>query len=198
MNLSNDLEYKSEELNALFTQYEKISISEKYHNIPLTSSTGRIFDTVAYLLNACNLKTYRGEPAMRLEGLASRGNPNKSELSIKVNESNGKYIIDSSNLISDIINLVLEKKTQPEDIAAAFHVELGKAYANIALKIAKSKHINKIGLTGGVSYNKMFSQQVKDTVLKEGYEFLEHDIIPPGDAGISIGQLIGGYFKHIY
>jgi len=198
LNLSNDLEYKSEELNALITQYEKNKTSKEYQNISLTSSTGRIFDAISYLLNACNLKTYRGEPAMRLEGLSSRGNPHKSDLSIKVNKNNRKYIIDSSNLISDIINLVLEKKTQPEDIAAAFHVELGKTFAKIALKIAKSKHIDKIGLTGGVSYNKMFSQQVKNTVLKEGYEFLEHDIIPPGDAGISIGQLISGYFKHIF
>jgi len=198
LNLSNDLEYKSEELNALITQYEKNKTSKEYQNIPLTSSTGRIFDTISYLLNACNLKTYRGEPAMRLEGLASKGNPHKLDLSIKVNKNNEKYIIDSSNLISDIINLVLEKENQPEDIAAAFHVELGKAFGNTALKIAKSKHIDKIGLTGGVSYNKLFSQSVKDTIIKEGYEFLEHDIIPPGDAGVSIGQLIGGYFKHIF
>ncbi len=198
LNLSNDLEYNSKELIALISQYEKSTTSKEYQNIPLTSSTGRIFDTVSYLLNACNLKTYQGEPAMRLEGLASRGNPRKSELSIKVNKINGKYILDSSTLISDIIELVLEKNDIPKDIAAAFHIELGKTLANVALKIAKSKNINKIGLTGGVSYNKLFSQQVKDTILKEGYEFLEHNIIPPGDAGISIGQLIGGYFKHIH
>ena len=28
-------------------------------------------------------------------------------------------------------------------------------------------------------------------------KFLEHDKIPPGDAGISTGQLIGGLFKHL-
>jgi len=196
LNISNDLEYNSKELNALIIQYEKSTTNKEYQNIPLTSSTGRIFDTVSYLLNACNLKTYRGEPAMRLEALASRGTLHKSELSIKVNKNNGKFIIDSSNLISEIINLVLEKKYQSEDIAAAFHRELGKTYANVALKIAKSKGIDKIGLTGGVAYNKLFSQNVKDTIIKEGYTFLEHEIIPPGDAGISIGQLIGGYFKH--
>jgi len=27
--------------------------------------------------------------------------------------------------------------------------------------------------------------------------FLEHNKIPPGDAGISTGQLIGGLFKYI-
>ena len=195
-NISNDFEYRSQELSTMITQFEKSEINNGYQKAPLTSSTGRIFDTVSYLLNACNLKTYRGEPAMRLEGLASRGNPYKSEISIKVNKNNGKYIIDSSNLISEIINLVLEDKNKPKDIAAAFHSELAKTFARVALKIAKTNNIDKIGLTGGVSYNKLFSQQVKDTVLKEGFNFLEHEIIPPGDSGISTGQLIGGYFKH--
>lgn len=195
LNISNDLEYESRELETLITQFEKSKINNEYEKIPLTSSTGRIFDTVSYLLNACNLKTYRGEPAMRLEGLASHGNPYISEISIKVDRINGKYIIDSSNLISEIIDLVLEDKNKLEDIAAAFHYKLGKTFARVALKIAKSNNINIIGLTGGVSYNKLFSQQVKKTVLKEGHKFLEHTIIPPGDAGISIGQLIGGYFR---
>ena len=196
LNISNDLEYKSRELNTLITQFEKSILNNEYHNIPLTSSSGRIFDTVSYLLHACNLKTYRGEPAMRLEGLASRGNPNKLELTIKVTNNNGIYILDSSKLISDIIELVFENKHQFEDIAAAFHVKLGYKLADIALKIAKSKKINKIGLTGGVSYNKLFSQSVKEIMIKEGYEFLEHNNIPPGDAGVSIGQLVGGYFKN--
>lgn len=195
-NLSNNLEYKSQELNTLINQFEKREINNSVQKIPLTSSTGRIFDTVSYILNACNFKTYRGEPAMRLEGLASRGNPHKSEISIKVSKNKGKYIIDSSNLISDIITLVLEEKNKPEDIAAAFHSELGKTLACVALKIAGSNKIDKIGLTGGVSYNKLFSQQVKNTVLSQGFNFLEHEFVPPGDAGISTGQLIGGYFKH--
>lgn len=196
LNISNDLEYNSKELEALINQFEESKESNIIQNMPYTSSTGRIFDSVSYLLKACNLKTYRGEPAMCLEGLASRGNPNDIDLSIKVDKIDGKYILDSSRLISDIINLVLENKYKHEDIAAAFHCELGEIFARIALKIATPKHIDKIGLTGGVSYNKLFSQSIKNIVLKEGFKFLEHEIIPPGDAGISTGQLIGGYFKH--
>jgi hydrogenase maturation protein HypF len=195
MNISKDLEYGSEELNAMITQFEKSKVGNEFQNLPLSSSTGRIFDAVSYLLNACTLKTYRGEPAMRLEGLASRGNPNGIKLSIKIGKKDGQHILDSSSLIFNVIELLGEKKNKPEDIAAAFHKELGKTFANVALKIAKCEGMNKIGLTGGVAYNKLFSQNVKDTIIKEGYIFLEHEIIPPGDAGISIGQLVGGYFK---
>ena len=52
-----------------------------------------------------------------------------------------------------------------------------------------------VGLTGGVAYNYSFSTTIKNEVKKAGLTFLEHNIIPPGDAGISVGQLIGGIYK---
>jgi hydrogenase maturation protein HypF len=65
----------------------------------------------------------------------------------------------------------------------------------VAIKNAKKYKINKIGLTGGVAYNYLFSKTIKERVKREGFIFLEHDRIPPGDAGVSIGQLIGALFK---
>ena len=56
--------------------------------------------------------------------------------------------------------------------------------------------IDKIGLTGGVAYNYSFSKKVKEDVISEGFKFLEHNLVPPGDAGISTGQLIGGIFRY--
>ncbi|MCK4237968.1 MAG: hypothetical protein KAX33_02520, partial [Candidatus Lokiarchaeota archaeon] len=56
--------------------------------------------------------------------------------------------------------------------------------------------INKIGLTGGVAYNYSFNNTIKNLILEEDLTFLEHDLVAPGDAGISTGQLIGGIFKY--
>jgi len=53
-----------------------------------------------------------------------------------------------------------------------------------------------IGLTGGVAYNDAFSKAIKETIIKGGFSFIEHNMVPPGDAGISVGQLIGGTFKY--
>jgi len=66
-----------------------------------------------------------------------------------------------------------------------------------ALSSAESYGLTKIGLTGGVAYNYFFSKAIKKYVIHKGFEFLEHDIIPPGDAGISTGQLIGGLFNYL-
>jgi len=191
-----DLEYKNTELEILISQFEQGKNQFPSQNIPLTSSTGRIFDSVSYLLKASRIKTYRGEPAMRLEGMASRGNADNVPLEIKSIKQNGKYQLKTSELIADIIKLLENGKFKNEDIAAKFQIEIGRSFADCAIKLAKQYNINKIGLTGGVAYNYSFSKSIKDQITQSGYQFLEHELIPPGDAGISSGQLIGGIFKN--
>ncbi|MBA7540568.1 hypothetical protein ES705_32867 [subsurface metagenome] len=106
------------------------------------------------------------------------------------------YKIITSDLVLEIITLLEEGKFKNEDIAARFQIEFGKTFAEIAIKLANENGVKKIGLTGGVAYNYFFSKAIKEKVLHSGLIFLEHDIVPPGDAGISTGQLIGGLFKY--
>jgi hydrogenase maturation protein HypF len=194
--LENDLEYKKTELKTLISQFEKADNRFPSENIPLTSSTGRIFDVVSYILGACNIKTYRGEPAMRLEGLASRGTPENVNLKVNITKRNGKTIINSSKLILNIIDLFQNKKNRPSDIAAKFKEELALAFSEVAKEVAELRGINKIGLSGGVAYNYSFAKSMKKDIELEGFEFLEHHLVAPGDAGISTGQLIGGIFQY--
>jgi len=195
--LANDLEYETEELNAIISQFGHYQKSSFDQNIPLTSSAGRIFDTISYLLGVSTLKTYRGEPAMKLEGFASIGNPDNIDLEIKYYKKDGMFFINTSDLVLNILSLLENPKVNRNDIAAKFHIVFAEAFADIATIIADLNKIDKIGLTGGVAYNSLFSNAIKNIVLKNGLTFLEHDKIPPGDAGISTGQLIGGLFKHL-
>ena len=197
LNIDNDLEYKETELNAIISQFEHSNKRFPSENIPLTSSTGRIFDSISYLLGVSSIKTYQGEPAMKLEGLALKGDASKISLNIGYSKKSGMYIINTSNLIQDVINLRENPKNKREDIAAKFQRELGETLAEVALKVAENNNIGKVGLTGGVAYNYTFSQAIKNQISQAGFKFLEHDLIPPGDAGISIGQLIGGLFQYI-
>jgi hydrogenase maturation protein HypF len=196
LRIKDDLEYKDTEMQTLISQFENSNHKFPSQTIPLTSSTGRIFDSISYLLGASNIKTYRGEPAMRLEGMAIKGNPDNLELKIGFTKKNGMYEIKTSDLILEVISLLEEGKFNNEDIAAKFQIEFGKVFAEIAIKLANENSVNKIGLTGGVAYNYSFSKAIKEKVLQSGLIFVEHNTIPPGDAGISTGQLIGGVFKH--
>ena len=197
--LKNDLEYKNVEVKAIISQFENVDKSSLGYSIPLSSSTGRIFDAVSYLLGASNIKTYRGEPAMRLEGFASKGNPDNIDLEIKYYRKNGRFFINTSEIIINILNLLDNPKNNKHDIAAKFHKVFGESFADLAIIIAEFNKIDKIGLTGGVAYNSLFSRAIKNKVQQNGLTFLEHNIVPPGDAGISTGQLVGGLyqFQHI-
>ncbi|MFX0027789.1 MAG: carbamoyltransferase HypF [Candidatus Hermodarchaeota archaeon] len=197
LKIENDLEYKDNELNTLISQFKISNGILPSQNIPVTSSTGRVFDTISYLLGASKIKTYRGEPAMRLEAMARKGNPNNIELSIEFAKRNGVYNINTSKLVLDVISLREQEKFNNEDIAAKFQIELASTFAKIALKIAGENNLDKIGLTGGVAYNYAFSRTIKERVVRSNLKFLEHNNIPPGDAGISTGQLIGGAFRYL-
>ncbi len=128
--------------------------------------------------------------------MAVEGNPNNVEFEIGFTKKNGIYIIKTSELIVNIISLLEEANFKKEDIAAKFQIELGKTFARAAIQIAKENNVGKIGLSGGVAYNYSFSKAIKDTILNSGFVFLEHEIISPGDAGISTGQLVGGLFNY--
>lgn len=195
LQLQNDLEYKETELETLITQFNR-NASVDHINIPLTSSTGRIFDIVSYLLGTCSRKTYRGEPAMRLEGLASRGNPQNVNLSLSSSEKKGMTVIKTSQLIIDILNLLRDISNKKEDIASGFQLAIGEAFADVAVQKARSLGLNKIGLSGGVAYNYSFATIIKKKVRENGLKFLEHINIPPGDAGISVGEIIAGCFQY--
>ena len=196
LRIEDDLEYSATELHTIISQFELAKSKKLSQDIPLTSSTGRIFDSISYLLGASKIKTYRGEPAMRLEGMAVKGDPDNVELEIGFAKRNGIYIIETSELIINIISLLEEAKFKKEDIAAKFQIEIGKSFARTAIRIAKENNVSKIGLSGGVAYNYSFSKAIKDIILKSGLEFLEHNLISPGDAGISTGQLVGGLFNY--
>jgi len=191
LNIEKDLEYGRDELNTIIALWEEANGKFPYKDIPFTSSTGRIFDTVAYLLGVCKKKTYRGEPAMKLEALATQGCPENVPF-----DPEKYYLRNASDLILDIIDLLNDKRIKREDIAAKFQIVIAKMFAEVAIFEARFKNIPYIGLTGGVAYNYSFSTTIRNEVKKAGLTFLEHDKIPPGDAGISLGQLIGGIFKY--
>jgi len=196
LKIEEDLEYKGIEVQTIISQFERAKNVFPTPTIPLTSSTGRIFDSISYLLGASKIKTYRGEPALRLESMAMKGNPNNVELNVGFTRKNGIYEIETSNLVMDIVSLLEVGKFKKEDIAASFQVELANTLAEVSIKLANENKIEKIGLTGGVAYNYSFSNNIKEKVLQSNLLFLEHNKSPPGDAGISSGQLIGGLFKH--
>ncbi len=163
---------------------------EKQHGTVETTSCGRILDAVAAMLDICYERTYEGEPAMKLESIATKG---KNILRLKPRISRDQ--LETTPLLYEIYEN--RNKNSEADLAYSTHAYLAKGLAELAIQGAQEHAIRSIGFTGGVACNEILSSIIKEKIETAGLQFLVHETIPPGDGGISFGQaIVGGLFKH--
>jgi hydrogenase maturation protein HypF len=157
--------------------------TEKRFNTPVTTSTGRVLDAAAALLDICREKTYDGEPSMVLEAYAARGTP--VPLDIRISDG----VLSTSSLLSAARELLLNGASVP-DIAASVQSALAKGIAELAVLSAEKAGLGTAALSGGVAVNRM----IRETIIRE---LAENEIVcltnpryPFGDGCISYGQVV--------
>ena len=144
-------------------------------NFLKTSSTGRIFDIVAYLGGFIERNEYEGYSGMRIESFYSEKLKVKSEKFWKI--ENGD--ID----ISELIKFVAKNKGNLELISSVFLNTL----ADIIVSISKEINLPVI-LSGGVFQNKTLMK----IILSKNKNIFFNQTTPINDGGISLGQIKWG------
>ncbi|MHA1443853.1 MAG: Kae1-like domain-containing protein, partial [Candidatus Hodarchaeales archaeon] len=158
-----------------------------------SSSCGRVLDIISILLGAARYRTYEGEPAIKLEALASRSRYTKKipklHLPIRKNDM-GMIEIQTKSLILDLWERV-QRGDNRYLLAIAAEKILARKLAKVSIQVAQDHGVKKIGISGGVCYNQTIFTEFYQSILKAGsdYEFIYHKNIPCGDGGISIGQI---------
>jgi hydrogenase maturation protein HypF len=162
--------------------------SSKSPGITRTSSAGRFLDAIAALCGICYKRTYEGEPAMRLEAAALKGDPRKINLPLEISEEKGAYVLKTSNIFLQLS----EKLDQFSifDVAAFGQRYLAEGVAEISSRIAEEEGLRRIVLSGGVFANQFITQYIIDYLSERGLEVLRHGFVPPGDGGIALGQSV--------
>jgi hydrogenase maturation protein HypF len=119
---------------------------EKNINSPLTSSTGRLFDVIACLLNLCSKQSFDAEGPMRLEAIID-----KTEKSYYPFE-----IVNGIVRFEKMLNAILDdiSKQSASIISAKFHNTIIQIIYDVINQIKKDTGINKIVLSGGVFQNR--------------------------------------------
>jgi hydrogenase maturation protein HypF len=162
---------------------------ERGLNVFWTSSCGRVLDAVACLLEICCERTYEGEPAIKLEAAANGSDPDHLRLKTSIKTVNGMRVLDTSNLLVDIVD-ALRNSVPRKRIAAAVQRVLAEGLAEIAIDVASAKGIRMVGGSGGVFYNRAITATVRKFVEEADLKFIQHELLPPGDGGISVGQAV--------
>ena len=153
-------------------------------NVGSTTSTGRVLDSMAVALEVCHERTYEGECSMKLESCAYYAT---EDLEIP-------YIIENNTLnTSEILKSVVELYQNGEkkaNVAYAGQNAVANGLAELAIRAADKKNIQDIGATGGVFYNEAITNAVKNHIIDNGYNFIQHTNTCAGDGSVSLGQAI--------
>ena len=162
---------------------------ERDVNVFRTSSCGRVLDAIACSLGICGERTYEGEPAIKLEAAANKGDVKKVKLEPAIEKADGEKVVDTSQLLVDILG-ALRARVPRRHIAAAAQRAIARGLALIAIDAASLRKIDVVGGSGGVFYNRAITAEVRKEVEKAGLRFIQHELLPPGDGGISVGQAV--------
>lgn len=172
-----------------------IEMMKKEINSPKTSSMGRFFDAVAYLLGFNKKITFEGEAALYLENICTLGERGSYEFDIDV--INGKYIINTDKILIGIIK-ELKDKISKRVISMSFHNTIIKFTVDLCVKISEDYGIKKVALSGGVFQNKILLEGIYNSLKKKGFIVYINRKIPCNDGGISVGQLVIANEKIVY
>lgn len=181
--------HRESEIDLLITQLNK------NFNTTLTSSTGRVLDSIASALEICSERTYEGESAMKLESVAYKGTEtfkiDTPLIKETYNTPNGKSmkipVLDTSFILSEVISKI-HSGEKTANIALYGQTAVATGLAKLSVNAANEKGVDIIGGTGGVFYNESISKIIKDYVEKEGFEFIQHKNSCASDGSVALGQ----------
>lgn len=153
-------------------------------NVGVSTSTGRVLDSMAVALEICHERTYEGECSMKLESAAYYST---KKLEIPVIIENNQ--LNTTEILREVVRLYQsgEKKA---DVASAGQIAVANGLSELAIQASDKKNIADIGATGGVFYNEAITDQVKNCIEKNGFNFIQHTNTCAGDGSVSLGQSI--------
>ena len=154
-----------------------------------TTSCGRVLDAVAALLGVSYERSYEGEPAMKLESAAIKGEDVLSLKPILHGDT-----LDTTTMLRSIFEAT--GKFSTGDLAYSAHVYLAKGLASLAVQKALALGVKEVGFSGGAACNQILASVMRKVVDEAGLRFVVHEAVPAGDGGISFGQAVIGGFSH--
>ncbi|UCD36229.1 MAG: carbamoyltransferase HypF [Nitrospiraceae bacterium] len=155
-------------------------------NSPLTSGMGRLFDAAASLIGLRHRVSYQAQAAMELEQRAF------------LSDDRGSYpfildggVIDQRPMVEAIISDIGSGVTR-ETVARRFHNTIVRIIIDTARLLREETGIAHVALSGGVFQNALLLEGAVTGLREQGFTPLIHQLVPPNDGGVALGQAVYG------
>lgn len=155
--------------------------------LTLTSSCGRLFDAVAVLALSRTHVTYEAQSAIALEACCDLDrNLGAYPFSIL----GGDPIRMDSRPLFVALTEDLQRGISSKVISRRFHNSLVEVLTAVVSQIAERTDLDRICLSGGSFQNAVLSENLEERLKLVGFKVFTQTRVPPGDGGLSLGQLI--------
>ena len=170
-----------------FNEYERTLLQQalsKQINTPRCSSIGRLFDGIASLLGLCQVSSFEGQAAQRLEQSIGTTTTNEHyPLAWVQTDSLNRF--DWGVMLHSIIDDLSQAIPKPL-IACKFHNTL----VEMVVHITRIAGLNKVVLSGGSFQNRYLTESIITRLSALDIEVYWQQKVPSNDGGLALGQLV--------
>jgi len=154
-----------------------------------TSSMGRLFDSIASLVDVRQVVAYEAQAAIELEGISRDVACGTSNYEFTVDRAQEPAVIDPAPVVAAVI-ADIRAGVAAGVVGARFH----RAVADLIVRLATTLVADSptVALSGGVFQNALLLRLTLCGLRDNGFDVITHRFVPPNDGGIALGQLLVG------
>ena len=156
-------------------------------NTPLTSSCGRLFDSVAAIAGVRNYVAYEGQAAVELEAAAEEDMERVYPIDIGKKDELLQFL--TGPIIRSVVS-DLKEGCPIGLISATFHNTLVALFTEACEQVRASRKLQQVVLSGGCFQNARLLVQLTEALNTQGFEVHSQAAVPTNDGGIALGQAV--------
>lgn len=157
--------------------FEQVSRLARSAGVATTTSAGRFFDAVASLLGVCQISTYEGEAAARLEAEADPAE--RADIAVSLHENRELF---------GALQERLKRGEAVSTLAAVFHNSLAAAVVRACEPACAAAGTDLVALSGGCFQNRRLLESCFAGLRAAGLRPYANERVPANDGGLSLGQ----------
>jgi hydrogenase maturation protein HypF len=175
---------------ALGEECTLLTMIDRKVNCPLTSSMGRLFDTVAALAGIADDARYEGEAAILLEAAADSTAEGCYRFDlVESSDAECPLVIDAGALLAAVLSDV-DAQIPSGVISTRFHRAVVTCVVEVSKAVSVRTGTRNVALAGGVFMNRLILGGAVRGLRESGFAPLTHVNLPVNDGAVSFGQAV--------